>query len=337
LKSQITGKFLYFIPLPLILLSLLVGPSELVTPSSIGEWFLYKVFAISPSTTLDSELVEAVVLHTRLPRILLAFLVGASLTASGTTLQALFRNPLVSPYILGLSSGAAFGAALALVIPWLPLQPAAFLSGFLAVGMSYLLALRNREVSTVSLILAGIIVSAIFTALLTVVQFLTDPFKLQTIVHWTMGNLHNASWDKVRSSFLPIILGCLWLFLLRWRMNVLALGDEEARAVGLNPQKEKLWLIVPATLVASASVAVSGVIGMVGLVVPHMVRMIVGADNTKTLPISLVFGGSFLLIVDDCSRTLTSFEIPIGIFTTLIGGPFFIYLFKKTHQLFVGV
>jgi iron complex transport system permease protein len=337
LNEPAKEKILYFIPLPLLFLSLLVGPSDLVTPFRIGEWFLHKVLALSPGSELDSSLVEAVVLHTRAPRILLTFLVGASLTASGTTLQALFRNPLVSPYILGLSSGAAFGAALALVLPWLPLQPMAFLFGFLAVGLSYFLALKNREVSTVSLILAGIIVSALFTALLTVVQFLTDPFKLQTIVHWTMGNLHNASWAKVESSMIPILGGCVWLFVLRWRMNVLALGDEEARAVGLDPRRERLLLLIPATLVASASVAVSGVIGMVGLAVPHMVRMMVGADNTKALPISLAFGGSFLLVVDNCSRTLTSFELPIGIFTTLIGGPFFIYLFKKTQRLFVGV
>ncbi len=330
-------KIFYLAPIPLIFISLLVGPSERVTPLLVGKWLFQKMLGSPLDDSLDSQLIEAIVFQTRLPRILLTFLVGASLTASGTTLQALFRNPLVSPYILGLSSGAAFGAALALIIPWLPLQLLAFLFGFSAVGLSYFLAMKNREVSTVSLILAGIIVSAIFTALLTIVQFLTDPFKLQTIVHWTLGNLHTASWAKVESSVIPILGGCFWLFVLRWRMNVLALGEEEARAVGLDPKREKLLLLVPATLVASASVAVSGVIGMVGLAVPHMVRMMVGADNTKALPVSLAFGGSFLLIVDSFSRTLTSFEIPIGIFTTLIGGPFFIYLFKKTQRLVVGV
>ncbi|MDH7500343.1 MAG: iron ABC transporter permease [candidate division NC10 bacterium] len=329
--------FLFLSPLPLLLLSLLVGPSDLVRPVHIGRWLLYEIGQEPPGNGLDPALVEAVVVHTRLPRALLTFLVGASLTASGTTLQALFRNPLVAPDILGLSSGAVFGAALASVVGWLPIQPSAFLFGLLAVGLSYFLALKNREVSTVSLILAGIIISAAFTALLTIVQFLTDPFKLQTIVHWTMGNLHTASWVKVKSSLIPILFGCVWLFWMRWRMNVLALGEEEARAVGLDPQREKLLLILPATLVASASVAVSGVIGMVGLAAPHMVRMMVGSDNTKALPVSFAFGGSFLLIVDDLSRTLASFEIPIGVFTTLIGGPFFVYLFKRTQRLFVGV
>jgi len=232
---------------------------------------------------------------------------------------------------LGLSSGAAFGAAVSLTFVHVPLQLSAFLFGLLAVGASYFLALTRRGVSTVSLILAGIIVSGLFTALLTIVQFLTDPFRLQTIVHWTMGNLHNASWSKVRSAALLIIVAVAWLFVMRWRLNVISLGDEETRAVGLNPEKEKVLILLPATLAASASVAVAGIIGMIGLAVPHMVRMMVGVDNTKTQPVSFVFGGSFLLLVDDVSRSATAFEIPIGIFTTLIGGPFFVYLLKKNR------
>jgi iron complex transport system permease protein len=279
-------------------------------------------------------MVEAIILNVRLPRILLAFLVGSALTVSGNSFQALFRNPLVSPDILGLSSGAAFGAAIALISPVLPLQPSAFLFGLLAVGASYFLALTGRGVSTVSLILAGIIISGLFAALLTIVQFLTDPFRLQTIVHWTMGNLHNASWSKVTSAALPILFAMLWLFVMRWRLNVIALGDDETRAVGLNPEKEKVLILLPATLTASASVAVAGIIGMVGLAAPHMVRLMTGPDNRKTQPFSIAFGGSFLLLVDDLSRTITSFEIPIGIFTTLIGGPFFIYLLKKSRMLY---
>jgi iron complex transport system permease protein len=202
----------------------------------------------------------------------------------------------------------------------------------LAVGLSYFLALTRRGVAIVALILAGIIVSGIFTALLTVVQFLTDHFKLQTIVHWTMGNLHNANWAKVRSALGPILVGSLWLFFLRWRMNVLALGDEETRAVGLHPEREKLLILLPATLIASAAVAVAGVIGMVGLAFPHMVRMMVGPDNRVTTPVAMAFRGSFLLLVDNFSRTAAVFEIPLGILTTLIGGPFFIYLLKKNRM-----
>ena len=328
------STFFYFVPIPLLILSLFVGPSDVVSTHDILAWMQNRI-TNSPSLNQERfQMVDAIVFNVRLPRVLLAFLIGSALTVSGNSFQALFRNPLVSPDILGLSSGAAFGAAIALVFPFLPLQTTAFIFGLSAVGLSYFLALTRKGVSTVSLILAGIIVSGIFTALLTVVQFLTDPFKLQTIVHWTMGNLHNASWSKVKSSVLPILAGTVWLFIIRWRMNVIALGDEETRAVGLHPEREKILILLPATLIASASVAVAGVIGMVSLAFPHMVRMMTGPDNRKTQPVSIAFGGSFLLLVDDFSRTISSFEIPIGIFTILIGGPFFVYLLKKSRMVF---
>lgn len=324
----------YLIPIPLVILSLLIGPSDIVTASDIFHWAEQKVGLIADQRGDADLMVEAIVLNVRLPRILLTFLVGAALTMSGSALQALFRNPLVSPDILGLSAGAAFGAALALAVSSLPLQPTAFVFGLIAVGTSYVIARSRRSVSTVSLILAGIIVSGMFTAGLTVIQFLTDPFRLQTIVHWTMGNLHNAGWTKITSSFVPIVAGCTWLLLMRWRMNVIALGDVETKSVGLNPEREKVMVLLPATLVSTASVAVAGIIGMVGLAVPHMIRIVAGPDNRKIQPASLIFGGSFLVVVDNFARTVASFEIPIGIFTTLIGGPFFIYLLKKSRMIY---
>ena len=313
-----------------------MGPSENITALNIVKWATHGVFQTSVVHNYDQALIADVVLQTRLPRIILALLIGASLTASGTTLQALFRNPLVSPDILGLSAGAAFGAALAFVIPYLPVQPTAFIFGITAAALSYFIAFKNGEISTVSLILAGVIVSAVFTALLTTLQFFADPFKLQSIIHWTMGNLHNASWSKVLSSAPPIVMGCIWLFIIRWRMNVVALGEEETRVVGLDPRRQKLLLLIPATLIATASVAVCGIIGMVGLAVPHMVRIMMGPDNTRTIPMSFAFGGSFLLVVDTLSRTAMSFEIPVGIFTTLIGGPFFIILLKRVRLVPMG-
>jgi iron complex transport system permease protein len=332
LSAHYKERWFYVLPIPLIIASMFVGPSEQVGVRSILQWLGHTVFPGLSTGSLDQALVEAVILDVRLPRILLTFLVGAALTVSGNALQAMFRNPLVSPDILGLSSGAAFGAALALSLGVLPLQATAFLMGLAAVALSYFFALTRQGVAIVSLILSGVIVSGIFTALLTLVQFLTDPFKLQTIVHWTMGNLHTADWPKVRSAVVLILGGFLWLYLMRWRMNVIALGDEESRAVGMNPEREKILILIPATLMASASVAVAGVIGLVGLAFPHMVRMMVGPDNRKTIPVSFAFGGSFLLLVDDFSRTLASFEVPIGLFTTLIGGPFFIYLLKKNRM-----
>jgi iron complex transport system permease protein len=308
-----------------------VGPSETLSTREALSWLAGNLLGLSPETGVNERLARTILVDVRLPRALLTFLIGGALAAAGTGLQALFRNPLVCPYLLGLSSGGAFGAALALTTPRLPLQPSAFLFGLTAVGLSYVLARSRKRVSTVSLVLSGVIVSGIFTSLLTILQFLTDPFKLQTIVYWTMGNLHNASWMKLRSSAPLILASCTWLFLMRWRMNVLALGDEETRSVGLNPEREKILVLIPATLAASASVAVAGVIGLIGLVVPHMVRMMIGPDNTRSMPASFAFGGAFLLLVDDCSRSLTSFELPVGVFTTLLGGPFFVYLLKRAR------
>ena len=319
-------RHLLLVALALMLGSLLIGPSGGVSLAEVWHWCLQRLSCGTLAGEPADAMVEAVLLDVRLPRVLLAFLVGAALTVSGAALQAMFRNPLVSPDILGLSSGAAFGAALAVSLPFLPLQPTAFLGGLLAVAASYFLARRAEGVSLVALILAGIIVSGVFTALLATVQFLTDPFRLQTIVHWTMGNLHQASWSKLASAAGPILAGLGWLYLLRWRMNVMALGDAEARAVGLDPEREKLLILLPATLVASAAVAVAGIIGLVGLAVPHMVRLLVGPDQVRALPVAILCGGALLLLVDDCSRSLTAFELPVGIFTTLIGGPFFIYL-----------
>lgn len=327
---------LYLLPLPVLAASILVGPSDVVNPAKLLAWLANRLGFSETPPLVNEALLRAIIVDVRLPRVLTTFLVGGSLSVAGNGLQALFRNPLVDPYLLGLSSGGAFGAALALTTAWLPMQLSAFCFGLTAVGLSLLLARTRKQVSTVSLILSGVVVSGVFTSLLTILQFLTDPFKLQTIVHWTMGNLHNASWDHLRSAGPLMTAGSLALLAVRWRLNVLALGDEHARAVGLHPGREKLLVLVPATLAASASVAVAGVIGLVGLVVPHMVRMLIGPDNTHTTPASFTFGGVFLLIVDNISRSLTAFELPIGVFTTLIGGPFFIFLLKRTRAAWEG-
>jgi iron complex transport system permease protein len=329
-KDKTLFLILCGLPFPVALVSLVIGPSDSITLGEILSWLFGLMIGFSDEAEPNSVLIRTIVIDVRLPRVLLTFLVGGSLASSGNALQALFRNPLVSPYILGLSSGAAFGAALAMTIAWMPLQPTAFFFGMIAVATAYFMARSRKSVSVVSLILSGVIVSGIFTALLTIVQFLTDPFKLQTIVHWTMGNLHHAGWGKLWSAAPFCLAGVLWLFLFRWRMNVLAMGDDETRAVGLNPEKEKVMILIPATLAASAAIAVAGVIGLVGLVVPHMVRMMLGPDNTRCLPASFMFGGTFLLIVDSISRSIAAFEIPVGVFTTLLGGPFFIFLLRRS-------
>ena len=322
---------LYGIPLPVLIISLFTGPSETASFRTITTYLLHFASGSSEYTIQDNPVIQTILFDVRLPRILLAFLVGGALAVSGSGLQAIFRNPLVSPYILGLSSGAAFGAALALAWAFLPVQLSAFIFGLLAVALSYVAARKHKNISIVSLILSGVIVTGIFTALLTIIQFVSDPFKLQSIVHWTMGNLHNAGWQALSSSYIPILIGVIVLFLMRWRLNVLALGDEEARTSGIHPEREKIIVLIAATLASSAAVSVAGIIGLYGLIVPHMVRMMVGPDNRQTIPLNFLFGGTFLLVIDDFSRTMASFEIPIGVITMLIGAPIFLYLLKKTN------
>lgn len=323
------GLLLTGLPLAAGVLSLLVGPAEV---AGVRETLAYLVGAAGKGSGVEparAQLLATVLWEVRLPRILLALLVGLALSLSGAALQALFRNPLVAPEVLGLSAGAAAGAALALALPPLPVHLTAFAGGAAAVGLTYGIAYARQGVSITALILGGVIVNGIFTSLLTIIQFLADPFRLQAIVQWTMGNLHTATWDKVLSAAPPILAGSALLLMGRWRLNVLALGEEEARAVGVPPERTKLLILIPATLVATSAVAVAGIIAMVGLTLPHVARLLVGADNRRLLPLTASLGSLFLVAVDTCSRTMAAFELPVGIFTLLLGGPVFIVLLRR--------
>lgn len=323
MKTRNVITLIYVLALPIIVLSLFVGPTQ---SAGLGAW----MDALWGRGT-NTDLVFTVIYQIRLPRVLLTFLVGGALAVSGCSIQAVFRNPLTDPYILGLSSGAAFGAALALATAWLPVQLSAFVFGLTAVGMSFFMARKNNTVAIVSLILSGIIVSGIFTSLLAIVQYFSDPFRLQSIVHWTMGNLHLASATKLKMAVFPLLLGSATIFVYRWRMNLIALGDDEAQSSGIHPGRDKAILLIAATLASSSAVAVAGIIGLYGLIVPHIVRMFSGPDNRQAVPLNFVFGGTFLLLIDDLSRSFAGLEIPIGVFTMLLGGPVFIYLMKKNN------
>ena len=330
-------KYYWFYPLPVVMIfiSLLIGPTQTL---SAWDYVLWGVQAVFGTPYFDAEqfrLMQNILVNVRLPRILLTFMVGAALATAGNGLQALFRNPLVDSYVLGISSGAAFGAALALSLNWLSPNLSAFIFGVCAVGLTYLFAHQKHESQTslVMVILSGMIVSGLFLAGLTVIQYLSDPFKLQAIVQWTMGNLHQASWQKVQYAVLPICIGLAGLFAMRWRLNLMALGAEEAQAVGVNPRWEQLVLIALVTVCTSTSVAAAGIISLYGLFMPHIVRMLVGPDHRYSIPANMILGGSFLLLIDNFSRVLLTFEIPIGIFTMLLGAPFFLLLMKtqRTH------
>lgn len=324
MKREISTLWVYGFSLPILLGSLFIGPSGQLNAADVLD-------LLSGNDEGISNTARSILFDIRVPRVLLVFLTGGTLAVTGSVLQAVFRNPLVDPYILGLSSGAAFGAALGLVTALLPVQVSAFIFGLVAVGLAYFMARRNKQVSIVSLILAGIITNGIFTALLTIFQILSDPFKLQRIVHWLMGNFQNASWGALQMAVIPIILGMIVLFFFRWRLNLLALGDEEAAVSGVRVVRLKVLLLLAATLAGSAAVAVSGIIGLYGLVIPHVVRMLYGVNNRATLVLNLMIGGSFLVAIDTISRSAGGFEIPIGVFTMLIGAPFFIFLLKKSN------
>lgn len=323
---------LAILPLVLLLLSLLIGSSQHIgfieLCQRIGlELGLYK----GNDTTVLMGSMDTILWQVRLPRILLTFMVGAALASSGGTLQAIFRNPIVDPFTLGISSGAAFGAALAMLFPLLSVNVSAFLFGVCAVALTYFVSNAGLKTSIIGMVLAGMVISGVFTAMLTLLQYISDPYKLQAIVQWTMGNLHTASWSKVQNAILPIVIGLIILILLRWKLNLLALGDQEAIAVGVNPKLLKLVMIGVATMITASAVAAVGVISLFGLIVPHISRMIFGPNNNIVVWANISIGGTFLLLIDDFSRAVMPFEIPIGVFTMIIGAPLFIYLMRRNE------
>jgi iron complex transport system permease protein len=275
----------------------------------------------------------SVIVHVRLPRIILGALVGGSLAVSGAAFQGLFRNPLVSSGMLGVSSGAGFGAALALILcdQYFFVYPFAFGFGLLAVLLCFFIGRLTASTQAITLVLGGVIVGSIFSALTSLLKYLADPHdELPAIVFWLMGSLSRAEYDQIFTAGIPMVAGAMGLMIIRWRLNVLAMGDKEAHSLGLNVNANRIFIIVCATLATAGAVCVSGVIGWVGLVVPHMGRMLIGNNNKNLIPASFCMGAAFLILVDDISRLLSTSEIPLGILTALLGGPFFIYLLRKT-------
>ena len=279
-----------------------------------------------------SNAMEATVLRIRLPRIALSCLVGCSLSTAGAAYQGIFQNPMASPDLLGASSGAAFGAALAILLgAGMSLVTAsAFFFSLLTVALVMLVSLRAPGRRAVSLILGGVMVSSLFSAGTSYIKLVADPgSQLPEITYWLMGSLSGTSAQSIRFACVPMALGLLPLLLLRWRLNLLTLGDDEARALGVHAGRLRLAVVLCSTLITAASVSVSGLIGWIGLVVPHMARKLVGSDYRALLPCSMLMGAGFLLLVDDMSRSLLQTEIPIGILTAFIGAPFFLYLIMR--------
>ncbi|MZI95025.1 iron chelate uptake ABC transporter family permease subunit [Vibrio sp. CAIM 722] len=279
-----------------------------------------------------------VLLKVRLPRIAAGMAIGASLAVSGATYQGIFRNPMVSPAILGASSGAGLGAAIAILcsMSFFMVQAMAFTFGVAAVLITYFVgnAVGRNNDSLLSLVLTGIVISALASAIISLTKYLGDPEeKLPEITFWLMGSLSSATVSNMLWMIAPLVVGLVPIIMLRWQLNLLSLGDEEASALGVNVSKVRVILILAATLLTAVSVAVSGVIGWIGLLIPHLARMLVGPNHRVLIPASIFLGGSYLMLVDDLARSLLPMEIPIGILTSLIGAPFFLYLMARRKGL----
>lgn len=296
--------------------------------------FYAKMFGL-PQTW--SENIDTVVFKIRLPRILAALIIGSSLSVAGATYQGLFKNPMVSSDILGASTGAGFGAAMALLLSFniAGVQVFAFAFGMGAVLLTYTISkiIGRSSSTTLILVLTGIVISSLFQSLISITKYVADPdSKLPAITFWLMGGLSTITFKEIYILLIPFIIGIVPILLLRWKLNVLSFGEEEAKALGINTDRMRIILIFCSTLLTASSVSVAGTIGWVGLVIPHVARMIVGPNYKDLLLSSMLIGGTYLLLIDNISRTIFSIEIPLGILTSLIGAPFFIAILLKGRK-----
>ncbi len=334
----VTAALLVFIVVASII-SLLLGRFPIEVDQAFGMMAnrFSSLFArapfIEPTWTAQAE---ALFFNVRAPRIVMALLVGCCLAAAGAAFQGVFQNPLASPDILGASQGAALGAAIAILVGQGSFGISAWAFVFSMGTVLLVLAISNRAKGNRILVtvLAGVMVSSLFSAGVSFTKLVADPAdQLPAITYWLMGSLTSIQFKDVFMAAPFMLLGLAVLFAMRWRINILTMGDDEAATMGVNAKRIRLVVTLAATLVTAASVAVTGMIGWVGLVIPHLCRMVVGCDYRKLMPTSMLMGAGFLLIVDDASRLMTTAEIPIGILTAFIGAPFFLYLIMRKKKI----
>lgn len=287
---------------------------------------------LSPFGLEANENSEMIIWNVRLPRVIMALLVGAGLAVAGATFQAVFANPLASPDTLGVSSGAAFGAALAILfaLNTAIVQSTAIIFGIIAIAVTFLLSRLKDNSNMLLIVLAGVIVSAFFTALVSAIKYVADPQeKLPEITYWLMGSLSGSSWQDLAFAAPLIVIGMIGIFLLRWRLNILMLSEEEIRSLGMKVAHIRWTVILLATMMIAASVSVVGQVGWIGLVIPHIARAIVGTDHRKIIPVCISMGAAFLVIIDTISRSVVAGEIPLSILTAIIGAPLFAFLYFR--------
>ncbi len=330
-QSKIKWFIIVILPFIIFFVSLFLGRFTVDFKSVLKILSNYFFNTNYEKTWTDSA--AKVIIEVRFPRAVMAALIGAGLSISGATYQGMFHNPLVSPYILGVSAGASFGAALGIVLslPYLYIQLIAFVFGIIAVLITFFLSHVYKSTPILMLVLAGTVVSAFFQALLSAIKFTADgDEKLPAITFWLMGSLGNVSLQDLLVSIIPITVSIIGLLAIRWRINVLSMGDKEARSLGIHTERIKIIIIIFSTIITSTAVSICGIIGWVGQVIPHFCRMLVGPDHKALLPATVFVGAAYILLVDNLCRLLTATEIPIGILTAIIGAPIFAYLLRKT-------
>ncbi len=320
----------YHIALACVILAvvvLLFGGESL----SLGEW--KEVCLNVKNHFLHNEELSSlsvIILEIRLPRVILALLVGASLSGSGVVMQTIFRNPLVDPFLLGISSGAMLGVAMAIAVVESNIAILAFFGAILA-SLAVLAMNRVLGNSVLSLVLSGVVLSAFLSALAGAIKFFVIPQKAQAIVVWLLGSLSLSSYKDCLIAFIGLSLGFIPLFLLRWRINLLSLSDAQSLSLGINPVLLRSLCLVCVSVASALAVSVSGTIGWIGLVIPHVARLFFGANLQKLLLSSLLMGAFFLLLADVVAKTITPYDLPVGIATSVLGAPFFLWLLFRTR------
>jgi len=331
-RNQIIIAGMLILLIVLLLASFTLGRYNI----DIKDLFVYMGKKLGMNLELD-QIKEHLISSVRFPRIIAVILTGLALSVSGASYQGIFKNPMVSPDILGASAGAGFGASLGILLslPTIMIQLLAFGFGITAVALSCLIAgiVGRRENVTLVLVLAGMVVSSLFSAFISIIKYVADPYaKLPEITFWLMGSISDVKNSDLIFMIVPVVICLTIIFLVRWEINVLSFGDEEARALGVNAGQLRLVIIICATMLTATVVSVSGQIGWVGLIIPHLARMIVGPDYRYLIPATAILGGIFLLLVDNIARTVMPVEIPLGILTAIIGAPFFVFLILRGRK-----
>lgn len=326
-KQGMMSLLVFLLPFAAAVICIGIGRYNISPAESLG-------ILLSPLTGREVDPQGwSVIYHVRLPRILLALAVGMGLSVSGASFQSLFSNPLATPDTLGVATGASFGAVLALLFTRniLVVQLAALLMGLAALAGTCLISRLNGKSSILMVVLGGMVVSSLFQALVSLAKYVADPEEdLPAITYWLMGSMSRATYQGLAVGIPLILLGVAVLFLLRWRLNILSLQEDETKALGIDVKKLRLIVMAAATLVTAACVSLCGQVGWVGLLIPHAARMLYGSDNRKIIPVSIGLGSAFMVAIDTASRAATAAEIPVSILTAIIGAPFFIILLRKT-------